>query len=322
VEPIKSFGAKVVFYNVRPDCQVDLDDIVRRMTCKPRALMIIHYYGFPQPARRLREFCRAHHLHLIEDCAHVLAGETDGKPLGRHGDVSIFSWRKFLPVYDGGQLLVNDERFAVSVDWERQGIPLRLKAAKNLADKLLEDASAGPARWLLVLLHAAKEGWRRITARSRSGKKVDKIDPFRSSFDLATANVGMTGLSQRILRNADIPEIVRRRRENYSRLRDELQGVDGVTPLHPTLAESLCPWAFPVLVPDRPGFVARLREMGIPAFTWEGVIHPDLPLAEFPDADFLFHHLILLPMHQSIELEDIKTIVRTIAQALDKRSRT
>jgi dTDP-4-amino-4,6-dideoxygalactose transaminase len=130
----------------------------------------------------------------------------------------------------------------------------------------------------------------------------------------------MTGWSERILRNADIPEIIRRRHENYSQLSRALSALDGLSALSRTLPEGLCPWAFPVVVPDRPGFVSRMRELGIPAFTWEGVIHPDLPLAEFPDADFLYHNLVLLPMHQSISREDIKAIARTAEQVLAELS--
>ena len=67
---------------------------------------MVHYFGFPQDMAAIAELCREQRLYLIEDCAHVF-GAQPALELGKHGDVSVFSWRKFLPLFDGCDLLIN-----------------------------------------------------------------------------------------------------------------------------------------------------------------------------------------------------------------------
>ena len=50
---------------------------------------------------RIRQFCVERGIALIEDCAHAMFGEADGKPIGAHGHYAIASLTKFLPTVDG-----------------------------------------------------------------------------------------------------------------------------------------------------------------------------------------------------------------------------
>ena len=69
----------------------------------------------------------------------MLNGSTEeGIALGESGDISIFSWRKFLPLYDGGQLVINNLKLISSVPCEKAGLLLSLKIAKNTFERLFE----------------------------------------------------------------------------------------------------------------------------------------------------------------------------------------
>jgi perosamine synthetase len=76
VEPILQYGAEVKFYDINLDVSPDLEDLRSKIDRKTRAILAIHYFGFPQPIQKFRELCRAHKLYLIEDCAHVLTERT------------------------------------------------------------------------------------------------------------------------------------------------------------------------------------------------------------------------------------------------------
>src|ERR1700704_2819644 len=67
VDPILRRGATAVFYRVKPDCSPDFDDIRRRVDATTRAIVAIHYFGFPQPLEPFRELCGERGLFLIED---------------------------------------------------------------------------------------------------------------------------------------------------------------------------------------------------------------------------------------------------------------
>ena len=70
-----------------------------------RAMIVVHYFGLPQPMTAIRRFCDEHRIALIEDCAHALFGQTDDQPIGSTGDYAIASLAKFLPTTDGGCLV-------------------------------------------------------------------------------------------------------------------------------------------------------------------------------------------------------------------------
>src|SRR5262249_11225064 len=81
VDPVLWAGAQARYYRVREDTSVDLDDIQARIDGTTRALLVPHFFGFPQDMAAIRAFCDAKGLVLIEDCAHVIFGDYRGMPL-------------------------------------------------------------------------------------------------------------------------------------------------------------------------------------------------------------------------------------------------
>jgi hypothetical protein len=63
-----------------------------------------------------------------------------------------------------------------------------------------------------------------------------------------------------------------------------------------------------------------LRSQGIPATTWGGVIHPSLPLGQFPSARFLYDNLVFLPVHQSLKEKDLQMITTALGKTLHERA--
>src|SRR5262249_14275549 len=131
---------QVDFYSTKRDCTVDLLDIIGRITPTTRALLVVHYFGFPQGIHELREICKRHQIALIEDCAHVLCGDIDGQPLGSFGDAAIFSWRKFLPIYDGGELVINRPGPLEAIELANETALFTLKVGLNLVDRTMRYA--------------------------------------------------------------------------------------------------------------------------------------------------------------------------------------
>jgi dTDP-4-amino-4,6-dideoxygalactose transaminase len=316
VEPVRHCGGAIRFYNVRRDCTVDPADVRARLSVRTRALFVIHYFGFPQPLGPLVALCRQHGLRLIEDCAHVLVGAADGVPLGATGDIAVFSWRKFLPIYDGGQLVVNDPRCTLHVPWSRYTLAAR---ARNLQDGLERLANDSESRILRRAPAAARRllgGARRLLRPSASSASAVAVDSTSEEFDPRHVNVAISPFSRRVLRRSDLSEVVRRRRASYERLQAALAPLAAIRPLFPALPPEGCPWVFPLLAPATPDLNRLLRQEGIPSFTWEGVIDPALPLADFPDADYLYHNLVLLPAHQDLTEREIGLLSATIGRVV------
>jgi perosamine synthetase len=317
VEPILRYGARVKFYNIFRDCSPDLEDIDKKLDGTTRAILVIHYFGFPQPIEQLQKFCLDRHLYLIEDCAHVLKSEFDSQPLGSFGDISVFSWRKFLPLYDGGELMINNPQFEDSLGLSKPDFLVALKVNKNTFEKIVDDSSSRfVCNGMLRFLNAPYSIARRVLAKTSTQTAAFSIDSSSLEFNAASANFEMSALSRHVLACADLPSIINKRRSNYTHLLSSMASAPGVDRLHPVLPDNVCPWIFPLVVRNSKDFHICLRLKGIPAVTWGGVIHPSLRLADFPDAAFLYRYLIFLPIHQSLSETDLNTMSEIIQRTI------
>lgn len=108
---ITQVGARPVWADVHPDTgNVDPSSIADRITDRTRAIMVVHYAGYPVELNAIAAIARAHDLPVIEDCAHALGARYDGKPIGTIGDYGIFSLQaiKHMTTVDGGILTIRD----------------------------------------------------------------------------------------------------------------------------------------------------------------------------------------------------------------------
>lgn len=320
IEPFVRYGATVQFYNIHEDCSLDLDDIQRKITPKTRALLMIHYFGYPQPMRALQALCHTHHLALIEDCAHVLRGDTEGQPLGTFGDVSVFSWRKFFPLYDGGYLVVNNPEFPATLSFQHAGFVLSAKIVKNMLDKVFEDSPSRLLHGVSALLHLPYVAARYLVQIYEHTTEDLSVNNYSLDFEEASLHLSMSKFSRYVLRHLDLEPVIAQRRANALYLLQAIATIPGLTPFFPTLPTGVCPLAFPILAAGHADIHVGLRARGIPAFTWGGVIHPLLALEEYPEAAFLYHHMVMLPIHQDIDETDLHTILTIVAEEITRHA--
>jgi perosamine synthetase len=57
VDPARWLGASVVFSRINPDLSLDVANAIDRMGSRTRAMIVPHYFGFPQALRPLLEAC-------------------------------------------------------------------------------------------------------------------------------------------------------------------------------------------------------------------------------------------------------------------------
>ena len=86
IAPVAQSGAQPMFYPITASGGVDLEWLQRVALNGARAMLATHYFGFPQPMSRLRAFCDAHRIALIEDCAHAFFGASEGVAVGSWGE--------------------------------------------------------------------------------------------------------------------------------------------------------------------------------------------------------------------------------------------
>lgn len=105
-------GATPVFCDIDPDSfNMDLDHFETLINERTRAVIPVHFAGYPVDMDRLNALAKRHDLIVIEDCAHAHGAEYKGKKLGSLSDASTFSFQasKNLNSGEGGLILTNHD---------------------------------------------------------------------------------------------------------------------------------------------------------------------------------------------------------------------
>lgn len=122
VEAITAVGATPVFCEVKPEnLNMDIDDAIRRIRPKTRAIMPVHYCGNPCDMDTLLSIGKEHNILIIEDAAHAFGSTYKGKRIGSFGDITCFSFDpiKNITCGEGGAVVVHDEELAETIRKKR-----------------------------------------------------------------------------------------------------------------------------------------------------------------------------------------------------------
>ena len=126
--PVFSLGGTVVFADIDPETiSIDPNDLEHRITEHTRAIVPVHYGGYPCDMDPIMALAEKYDLKVIEDVSHAHGGRYKGRLLGTIGHVGAMSVMsgKALAIGEGGMLITNDkEIYDRAVAWghyERTG---------------------------------------------------------------------------------------------------------------------------------------------------------------------------------------------------------
>jgi perosamine synthetase len=79
------------------------------------ACVPMHVFGHPCKTEKISKLCEEYRIFLIEDAAEALGSFSNGKHVGHHGKISIFSFNgnKIVTCGGGGMIVTNDNALAV-----------------------------------------------------------------------------------------------------------------------------------------------------------------------------------------------------------------
>ncbi len=305
LDALLAAGCRVRHYRVDPDLHVDLGDVERRLDSSVAALYVIHYFGFPQLLPRLRAFCDAHRIRLIEDCALALFSRSGAMWLGSVGDLSIFSLYKTLPLPHGG--------YSVSA---QRPAALRAPPAMSTFVQTLD----------LVYHTLEANGLQRIerTATRVSGfvkrlfgfERRATVSSGGSRWDPRLVHYGVSSWTRQLVRFTNRDRVVTQRRANYERLVRWLRPYASIP--FPDLPAGVCPLLLPILVPHREQSQAELQALGVQSGNFWSAPHetcpPDLAAEVQPWRD----RCLELPIHQELSEADVDRVARAVVEVLTK----
>lgn len=108
---IRQAGGTVIWADVDPsNGNIDAACLDAIITPRTRAIIVVHYAGYPADMTAISACASRHGLAVIEDCAHALGASISGRPIGSFGDYAIFSFQaiKHMTTVDGGVLAVRE----------------------------------------------------------------------------------------------------------------------------------------------------------------------------------------------------------------------
>lgn len=112
-------------------------------------VLTTNLYGFPDRVWKLRSECDRLAIPLIEDAAHAIETEVDGRAIGTFGDAAAFSLSKHVGAACGGILAFGDESDRAELEHLRDGAA----APGGLRDGVMRAGAYG-AEGLVIALHA------------------------------------------------------------------------------------------------------------------------------------------------------------------------
>lgn len=109
--PVFSLGGTVVFADIDPHTLcINPEDIEHRITERTKAIVVVHYCGYPCEMDVIMDIAHRHSIKVIEDASHAHGGLYKGRMVGTIGDVSAFSLMsgKSFAIGEGGIMVTND----------------------------------------------------------------------------------------------------------------------------------------------------------------------------------------------------------------------
>ena len=112
-------GAKPVFADILgyKDLNISPKEIENRITPRTRAIMVMHYGGYPCDMGAILKIAKRHGLPVVEDAAHAPGSDYQGQRCGTIGTLGCFSFfsNKNLVTGEGGLVFTRDKALAERV---------------------------------------------------------------------------------------------------------------------------------------------------------------------------------------------------------------
>ncbi len=287
-------GATPVFCDIGGPDDLNLDpaDLEAAVGLQTKAVVVLHYGGYPCDMAAVHELAKERGFLVIEDAAHAPGATWHGRPCGALGLVGCFSFfsNKNLPVGEGGMIVTDDD---------------------DLADRLRLLRSHG----MTTLT------WERHRGHASSYDVV--AQGFNYRLDELRAAIGLHQLRR-------LPDENARRGVISARYRERLDGTSGITIPFGELEEgtSSAHHLAVALLPEgrRDGVRAALAERRIQT----SVHYPPIHLFSYyrelgerrplPRTEAVAARVVTLPLYAHMDDEQVELVIEGVLETLDEGS--
>jgi dTDP-4-amino-4,6-dideoxygalactose transaminase len=290
-------GARPVFADVIgfDNLNISPQEIEAKITQRTKAIMVMHYGGFPCDMQSIMDIAKRNGLYVVEDAAHAPGAEYQGKKCGVLGDMGCFSFfsNKNLVTGEGGMVVTQHK------EWAEKVRRMRSHGMQALS-------------------------WDKYHGRL-SSYDIEKLGYNYRTTEIQSA-LGLVQL-KKLDRNNE------RRRKMTEVYRKELQGVEGISIPFSQFKSHPSYHLFPILVDTdretrpsarRDRFMEGLKNLGIQTSVHYPPVHLfSLYRKQFgyekgslPKTEEVSQREMTLPLHPLLKTGDVKWIVKKLKEAI------
>lgn len=269
------------------DWNVSAKTIKAQITAKTKAVIVVHFAGFPCDMDEIISLCKAHNIYVIEDVAHAPGAKYKGQSCGTFGDFGCFSFftNKNLSVGEGGMIVTKNSELAQKAKYLRSHGMTALTLDRHKGRAITYDV-----------------------AQSGLNYRIDEM----------RAALGLVQLEKLSKANAQRKVLV----ERYVA---SLKGVPGISIPFLDLDNIKSVYhIFPILLDkaiDRVNLIGKLKEDGIqssihyPAFN-TFTAFKDIGLNDCPVAEDIASRELTFPLYPTMTLAEVDLVVSSLKNAL------
>ena len=300
MEPIWKCGLNYQYYPIRIEgLKPDFGRLASLMKGHVKALLLIHYFGFENCIETVLQMCKKNNVVLIEDCAHSFLSRYRSRLLGTFGDMGLYSFHKLLPSENGGALCINEDKMNKRI--RRKNLPALSDDLKIIFASCLRHLETN---WGIPVMDA-------LRFKNKIFFPYGNEKPYTNEISEKTNLCSISKLALKIFSLGGFDNIVERRRENYAYLANKIKEVKQIKPIFPLFSGGVCPQVFPAIAKDRDELIEYFLKNNIEAYKWP-VLPEDVVGTEYKDALFLEHHLLALPIHQTLKKHHLDFMAHTL----------
>ena len=267
------------------NCNMNLDDLEKKLNENTKAVMIVHWGGYPVDLDRLKTIQKnfekkyGFKFVIIEDSAHAFGSKYKNKLIGSHGNIATFSFQaiKHLTSVDGGCIVFNHID-----DFERA--------------KLL--------RWYGIDRNENRKDF-------RCEEDIKEIG-FKFHMNDVNASIGLSNFDEVTNKLLDIHI------ENGKYYQEELKNVKNVELLDYSDNNGIPFWIYTLKVKDRNKFMVHMQERNIVTSRVHerNDIHTAVrdSITELPELDSFIEEMICIPVGWWVSKKDREYIVECIKE--------
>jgi perosamine synthetase len=271
-------GGRPVFADIQRETgNLDPSSVAAKITEHTKAIVIVHYGGYPCDIDELYALAADHGLPIVEDCAHACGASYKGKKIGSHGAIHAFSFSpaKNLATPGGGAITLQDGDHAE-----------RLRRVRNLG--------------------VSQDSLRRAETKGTWDYDVTEVG-FRASMNDVSAAIALVQLEKLDVANA-------RRAEITALYEERLKKVPGVGLLNLRGDRETNNYLFSVLVEERDALVEKLKRADIESAVHfrRNDLFRMYDEQELPNTEWFWRRQLSLPIHLALSDEEVQRVCDTI----------